>query len=595
MTPGPRALSVGLAAALSLLASPLAAEDPPARAVLQACGPADEALGRAAAELARRRLRGQKIASPDELSALLREAGSAATWPRSLVFVGQPVDRAQAAAETRAFVRKLPTSLPARCGVALVQDEQGAEALAVVAAPFAARAAAAPRRVRVGAWVTVDVQLQAPATDAKIVLLGPSGAPREIPASLHEGRLLGRFAADRAGRWLAQAVATLEHGPMPVAEIEVLGGDAAATGAAEAPGEGASGADDEVTLLAMVNEARRSEGLGALVRDPRLAKVAQAHAAAMVRKQVVGHDVGEGDPAQRAEAAGVRSRTLGENVARARSLPLVHRSLWSSPSHRKNTLETRWQRAGVGVVRGEDGSVWAALLFAGRLPRPSRGEAPAMDRDQSPSARALRSPASTLAFTPGTASSCSSVAREMASMEPSASSSALRVLGPIPGMPSREERRRRVFPSFSLALLENRCASSRARARMARAAVWGLSRMPFFCPGRNTRSTMVSPATFSRSLASPTMGSPWRPSSRAAWRATLSCPRPPSTTSRSGSDQGSGSSRGASTTPVSAAGSSSAGVSCSSSTWSSSVPGAGGGAEASALRKRRSSTSFIAP
>ena len=334
-----------------------------ARAVLAACGPADEALGQAAAEVARRRLQGRKIASPDELAAVLRDAGSAATWPRSLVFVGQPVDLAQAAEQTRAFVKKLPSALPVRCGVAMVQDAQGPEALAVIAAPHAATVAPTPRRVRPGAWVTVDVQLLVPATGAKIVVLGPTGLPREIPSSFHKGRLQGRFAADRPGRWLAQAVATLTHGPMPVAEVAVSSGEGAAAIPAEAPGEGVQGASDEATLLAMVNEARRSEGLPLLTRDARLAKLAQAHAAAMAQAQTVGHDVGHGDPEARAEAAGLQVDALGENVGRAMTLAQAHRGLWSSPSHRKNTLDRRWKRAGVGVVQ-RDGSTWVALLFS---------------------------------------------------------------------------------------------------------------------------------------------------------------------------------------------------------------------------------------
>lgn len=347
--------------ALVLLATPAAAGAPSARSVLQACGPADEVLGQVAAEVARRRLNGQKIASPDELVALLREAGSSATWPRLLVFVGQPVDLAQAAAETRAFVRKLPASVPARCGVAVVRDEGGAEALAVIAAPHAATVAPTPRQVRPDGWVTVDVKLRVPTSEGKIVVLGPSGPPREIPSSLHQGRLLGRFQADRPGRWLAQAVATLDHGPMPVAEIEVLRGEAGA--ATAVPGEGARGEDPQAMLLAMVNEARQSEGLPALALDPRLTTLARSHAEAMAQSQVVGHDLGQGDPERRAEEAGLRFHALGENVARASSVVQAHRSLWSSPSHRKNTLERRWKSAGVGVVE-RGGSSWVALLFA---------------------------------------------------------------------------------------------------------------------------------------------------------------------------------------------------------------------------------------
>ncbi|MCS6900669.1 MAG: CAP domain-containing protein [Myxococcales bacterium] len=335
---------------------------PPERAILEACGPADEALGRAAAEVARRRLTGQRITSADELAAVLREAGSTATWPRSLVFLGQPVDLLQATMETRNFVRKLPVRFPVRCGVAVARGGQGVEAIAVVAAPNVATVVPIPKQVRPDGWVTLEVKLQVPASDARLVVLGPRGLPREIPSSFHKGKLQGRFLADRPGRWLAQAVADLDHGPMPVAEVEVFRGDAMAP-MQEVPGEGAWGADNEATLLAMLNEARRSEGLPPLVRDEALTGVARAHAEAMAKQQVVGHDLGQGDPQQRAEAAGVRFRILGENVARASSVAQAHRGLWASPSHRKNTLDSRWQRAGVAVVERQ-GSSWVTVLFA---------------------------------------------------------------------------------------------------------------------------------------------------------------------------------------------------------------------------------------
>lgn len=357
---GPGALLAAALLALAPAAHGQAAG--PDRAVLDACGPGDEALNRAALEVARRRLKGQRVSAPEELSALLREAGSTAAWPRSLVLRGQPVDRSVAAAAARDFAKKIPARLPLRCGVASVSDDQGAEVLAVLAAPVAARVAPFAPKIRVGAWFTVDARLLVPASGARVVVLGPSGLPRTIPTSFHKGRVQGRFAVDRPGRWLAQVVADLDGGPLPVAELEVRGGEPAGDAAPgpQAPGEGATGPSDEAALLAMINEARKSEGLGPLERDEALAKLALEHASAMARKQLVAHDVGGGDPEQR--AAHLQPRALGENVAHALSLPQAHRALWSSPSHRQNLLTARFRKAGVAVVREGD-SLWVTELF----------------------------------------------------------------------------------------------------------------------------------------------------------------------------------------------------------------------------------------
>ena len=136
--------------------------------------------------------------------------------------------------------------------------------------------------------------------------------------------------------------------------------------ASEAPGDraGEDAPDALAAIERMINSARASEGLGALRRDRELDGLAEAHAAAMAKARLLGHDTGEGDPAVR--AAGIGVRIVAENVAHAASLPRAHRALWASPSHRDNILFERFDAVGVGVVRDTDGSFWVCELFAAR-------------------------------------------------------------------------------------------------------------------------------------------------------------------------------------------------------------------------------------
>ena len=207
-----------------------------------------------------------------------------------------------------------------------------------------------------------------PASDAKVVLLGPRGAPRTVLASLSGDEVRATFSADQPGEWLIQVLASAANGPRPVIEAVVHAGTPPALKYAEAaaPGEDAAakGASDVEAVRAMLNAARVAEGLKPLATDAALDKVARAHSERMRDQRTVGHDVGGGDLGDRLHDAGLNLRSQGENVAGAGSLTRAHRALWLSPSHRTNILDGRFTRAGIGVARGEDDRVYVTQVFA---------------------------------------------------------------------------------------------------------------------------------------------------------------------------------------------------------------------------------------
>jgi uncharacterized protein YkwD len=208
-----------------------------------------------------------------------------------------------------------------------------------------------------------------PASAVHVVLLGPRGAPKEVPATLIADKIRSTFSVDQPGPWMVQVLATLSIGPRPVLEAMIFAGTPP-TGhfvSAPAPGESAAhGArDDDDGMLRMINAARASEGLSSLVRDPQLDKVAKTHSEEMLKARLVAHDAGTGSPSARVRAAGLSVHVVGENVATAGSLENAHRVLWASPSHRGNLLSEQFTRVGVAVVRAPDGTVWVTEMFAG--------------------------------------------------------------------------------------------------------------------------------------------------------------------------------------------------------------------------------------
>jgi uncharacterized protein YkwD len=327
----------------------------------------DESLERVAALVAERELRG----SPVELSELgfaLRAEGSPYVWPRLYTLSGAR-GLPEAREQVPAWLGAVDEGGELRCAIARRVGDR--EVLAVVAVSVLAELDPVPTSVRAGSWVTVVARLLVPAQGASIIVLAPSGAPRRVPTSFADGRVTGRFSADREGAWLVQVLATVEGGPRPVAEAVVHAGIAPPTRFASVavPGEtAATGGEPAASLLAMINAARSAEGLGPLRPVDALARLASTHATAMRDAERLAHDSGQGTLIERSERAGVVALSLGENVAHAMDVRGAHRTLWASPSHRGNLLDPRFDSVGIGTAVGDDGTLWVCEVFA-RLAR----------------------------------------------------------------------------------------------------------------------------------------------------------------------------------------------------------------------------------
>ena len=343
--------------------------DPSVAAYLAACGGPDGALAEVAGRTAQRQSEGGSLLHADELAFHLRASGDPHVWPRAWSISGNALDKDDVVRRIRAWIAPWNTLGVRRCGIARVAAADGNTVVAVVAIDALADLSPLPTTARVGQWLTLDGTMLIPASDAKVVLLGPRGAPRTVPASLSGDRIHASFSVDQPGPWVVQVLSTVSTGPRPVLEAMVYAGSAppAQFVAAPAPGEGAAtgAGDDDDGMLRMINAARASEGLAGLARDPMLDKVARAHSEEMLKVRLVGHDVGSGDPSARLRAAGVSAHVAGENVATANSLENAHRALWASPSHRGNMLLGQFTHVGVAVVRAADGMVWVTEMFSG--------------------------------------------------------------------------------------------------------------------------------------------------------------------------------------------------------------------------------------
>ena len=333
----------------------------------RACGEADVALITVATRLAEQQSAVGGELDVDAISYALRAAGAPYVWPRAWLFNGSEGEVETAKARMQRWLSGFSDGGARRCGISLRHEGQSRMSVAAVAVDVLAELEPLPTRARIGQWIEVEASLRVPASDAKLVVLGPRGAPRPLPTSFADGRVHARFNADFPGAWLVQLLASVDGGPRPLLEALVFAGMEPPPTAAisKAPGEDARdvAGDPRTALYAMVNAARESERGAPLSRDARLETLAQEHAEAMRRARRTAHDTGDGVLNQRLERAGLEL-SAGENVAHAGSAQLAQRALWASPSHRENLLFRGFNVVGIGVAPDSDGTLWVCQVFA---------------------------------------------------------------------------------------------------------------------------------------------------------------------------------------------------------------------------------------
>jgi hypothetical protein len=357
---------------------PTQTPDPRDAAIAAVCEAGlDGALQLVADEVVRSFAASGVLPDAQALEFMQRRAGNPHVWARTFgaKVEGGVIDRPKLAGDVKEALGA--AAARTRCGVASLRSGSGAqtvESLVLVAVEVIADLAAVPTRGRTGAWIELDATLTEGANDGRVVLLPPRGAPRVVISSMTQGpprHVKARFALAMPGRHVVQVLADDGHGPRPVLEAEVWADvePSSTPPTGEVPGEvaGDGVADFGEALFLRLNGLRSAEGVAKLARDPMLDRVAQAHAASMVRAGLLGHDVGDGDPRARIVSAGGGAfKVMGENVARAHDDRAAHRALYASPSHRGNMLDARFTKVGIGfVVDAASGELWVAQEYGG--------------------------------------------------------------------------------------------------------------------------------------------------------------------------------------------------------------------------------------
>lgn len=121
----------------------------------------------------------------------------------------------------------------------------------------------------------------------------------------------------------------------------------------------ASAATPDREMVSLINKARAAAGVKPLAFNTTLSKYAVRHSRVMASQNVLHHN-----KALASQLKHLPWRIIGENVGVGPSIAALHPAFMASPSHRRNVLDRRFTKVGIGVVNG-GGRTWVTVIFYG--------------------------------------------------------------------------------------------------------------------------------------------------------------------------------------------------------------------------------------
>ncbi|MGQ9780503.1 MAG: CAP domain-containing protein [Bacillota bacterium] len=123
---------------------------------------------------------------------------------------------------------------------------------------------------------------------------------------------------------------------------------------------------EERQMVELVNQERAKAGLAPLTVVPQLVEIARIKSRDMVTANYFGHNSPNfGSTFNLVKQWGIPYTYGGENLAGAADVITAHRMLMVSPGHRANILNPRFNRMGIGIVRGGPYGAYFTQLFLG--------------------------------------------------------------------------------------------------------------------------------------------------------------------------------------------------------------------------------------
>jgi uncharacterized protein YkwD len=276
--------------------------------------------------------------------------------------IGYMVFDSQAAQDWDAKLELIPRNVPiTRYGIRLSPSGRTG---AVVFANMEASYTPIARAFEPGQSVNLKGNTAQRFESCELFLTKPDGNVDKKPC---QGRAFdATFPLTAAGVYRLEVMGDGASGPVIVAVLPLY------VGVPEPVAGGTVGAvvepeQAEARMFALLNEARRSAGVGPLEPDAELREVALAHSTDMADHHFQAHvSPSTGSPEDRARRAGLLVAMFGENLSSAPTPEVAHEGLMNSPGHRANMLQPLFTHVGIGARKSDTGIV-VTMNFARRV------------------------------------------------------------------------------------------------------------------------------------------------------------------------------------------------------------------------------------
>lgn len=121
------------------------------------------------------------------------------------------------------------------------------------------------------------------------------------------------------------------------------------------------------TVLSLINEERKAQGITPLQIDDLLNSTAQTKATDMIKNNYFSHESPTyGSPFEMMQNAGITYRTAGENIAGNPSVENAVKSWLASESHKQNLLSNAYNYIGIGIEESPAYGYVIVAMFIGR-------------------------------------------------------------------------------------------------------------------------------------------------------------------------------------------------------------------------------------
>ena len=121
------------------------------------------------------------------------------------------------------------------------------------------------------------------------------------------------------------------------------------------------------TVLNLINEERKAQGITPLQIDDLLNSTAQTKATDMVKNNYFSHESPTyGSPFEMMQNAGITYRTAGENIAGNPSVENAVKSWLASEAHKQNLLSNAYNYIGIGIEESPAYGYVIVAMFIGR-------------------------------------------------------------------------------------------------------------------------------------------------------------------------------------------------------------------------------------